>query len=99
MRIKDVTELAFSIILCEGAGVIGGIFTAGSIPVWYAALRKPPFTPPNWAFGPVWVTLYLLMGIAVAVVWRRGLNQPGSRVAFAAFWVQLALNVVWSAEF
>ncbi len=99
MTISDIAKLAFSIVLCEGAGVIGGIFTAGSIPVWYAALRKPPFTPPNWVFGPVWITLYLLMGIAVFLIWRRGLREPKAKTAFIVFWIQLAFNVLWSIVF
>ena len=95
----DIVKLIVSIVVCEGAGGIGAIFTTSAIPTWYAGLKKPAFTPPNSAFGPVWITLYLLMGIAVFLVWREGLSQDGVTVAFTLFWVQLVLNVLWSVVF
>lgn len=99
MDSSDIVKLIVSIIACEGAGGIGSIFTVRSIPTWYAALKKPAFTPPNRAFGPVWITLYLLMGIAVFLVWRGGLEQSGVLTAFIIFWVQLAINILWSVIF
>ena len=99
MNSRDVVKLLVSIVLCEGAGGVGSIFTVGAIPTWYARLEKPPLTPPNSIFGPVWITLYLLMGIALFLVWRRGLKEPGVMPAFTVFWVQLAVNVVWSVVF
>jgi translocator protein len=95
----DIVKLIVSIVVCEGAGGIGAIFTTPAIPTWYARLKKPTFTPPNSAFGPVWITLYLLMGIAVFLVWREGLSQEGVKTAFILFWVQLLLNVLWSVIF
>jgi benzodiazapine receptor len=95
----DIVKLIVSIVVCQGAGVIGAIFTTPAIPTWYAGLKKPAFTPPNSVFGPVWVTLYLLMGVAVFLVWREGLGQQGVTTAFILFWVQLVLNVLWSVIF
>jgi tryptophan-rich sensory protein len=95
----DIVKLIVSIVVCEGAGGIGAIFTTPSIPIWYKGLKKPAFTPPNAVFGPVWITLYLLMGIAVFLVWREGLGQEGVTLAFIVFWVQLVLNVLWSVIF
>jgi tryptophan-rich sensory protein len=80
-------------------GVIGSIFTAPAVPTWYAALRKPAFTPPNWLFGPVWVSLFLLMGLSAFLVWRRGLDQHGVKLALSLFVFQLLLNLLWSAMF
>lgn len=99
MSWTDIVRLIVSIIACEGAGGIGAIFTTPAIPTWYAGLKKPAFTPPNSVFGPIWVTLYLLMAIAVFMVWREGLNRAGATIAFAVFWVQLVLNVLWSVIF
>ena len=99
MSSSDVIRLIVSILICEGAGGIGSIFTVRAIPAWYAALKKPAFTPPNRVFGPVWITLYLLMGIAVFLVWRGGLEGAGVLTAFILFWVQLAVNILWSAVF
>jgi benzodiazapine receptor len=95
----DIIKLIVSIVVCEGAGGIGAIFTTPAIPSWYAGLRKPTFTPPNSVFGPIWITLYLLMGIAVFLVWREGLGREGVTIAFVAFWVQLVLNILWSVVF
>jgi len=99
MSWTDIIKLIASILVCEGAGGIGAIFTTPAIPTWYAGLKKPSFTPPNSAFGPVWITLYLLMGISVFLVWRVGLGQNGVTVAFSVFWVQLVLNILWSWVF
>jgi benzodiazapine receptor len=95
----DIIKLIVSIVVCEGAGGLGAIFTTPAIPTWYKGLKKPGFTPPNSVFGPIWITLYLLMGIAVFLVWRSGLNQAGTTAAFTVFWVQLALNILWSVIF
>lgn len=96
---RDILKLVISLLVCQGAGLIGSIFTTPAIPTWYAALEKPPFTPPNWLFAPAWVTLYLLMGIAAFLVWRRGLNQEGTKSALLIFVVQLVLNALWSVVF
>jgi tryptophan-rich sensory protein len=84
------------ILLAEGAGIVGSFFTTSNIPTWYATLTKPPIAPPNWVFGPVWTTLFLLMGIAAYFVWRTGVR---SRSALQIFGIQLALNVLWSLIF
>jgi tryptophan-rich sensory protein len=97
---KDALGLVASVAACELAGVIGTVFTAPAIGSWYAALNKPFFTPPNWAFAPVWISLYALMGISLFLVWRKGAQEKisvgGQLYVFGA---QLALNVLWSAAF
>jgi len=96
---KGFVKLAASIILCQLAGVVGSIFTISSIPTWYAGLRKPFFSPPNWVFGPVWITLYLMMGISLYLIWKRGLAEKAVRDGVLTFAVQLILNSVWSIAF
>ena len=90
-------KLIVSVALCELVGVAGSVFTFPSITGWYAALRKPWFTPPNWLFGPVWLTLYALMGIALYLVWKKGLDK--NRLAVGIFAVQLFINALWSFLF
>ncbi len=70
-----------------------------SITTWYAALRKPSFSPPNWLFGPVWITLYALMGISLYLVWKKGLKQKSIRTGLLFFGAQLFLNSLWSIIF
>jgi benzodiazapine receptor len=99
MRVKDVWKLVVSIVACLAAGAIGSIFTRSAIPTWYATLVKPVFSPPNWLFAPVWTLLYILMGIAAFLVWRKGLEKPQVRTALIIFLIQLILNVLWSVVF
>jgi len=65
----------------------------------YAVLRKPWFTPPNWLFGPIWLTLYFLMGISLYLVFENKRNKAKEKPALWAFGVQLFLNVLWSILF
>lgn len=99
MAWMDIVKLIVSVVVCEAAGGIGAIFTTPAIGTWYVSLKKPSFTPPNSVFGPIWITLYLLMGIAVFMVWRQGFGQEGVTAAFAIFWIQLVLNALWSIIF
>lgn len=91
-------KLIASIFLCQMAGAIGSLATFQNIAGWYLALNKPFFTPPNWVFGPVWITLYLLMGIAFFMVWNKGLNKK-TKPALQIFGIQLGLNTLWSIVF
>lgn len=99
MKSGDIFKLAVSIVVCQLAGVIGGLFTASSVDTWYSTLTKPAFNPPNWLFSPVWITLYALMGIALFLVWKRGISAEGVKSALTFFAVQLALNALWSILF
>ena len=92
-------KLIASILICQLAGLIGSIFTFESIPTWYASLEKPFFTPPGWLFGPVWITLYTLMGISLYLVWQKGFRKRGNKIALYVFAAQLALNAMWSVAF
>jgi tryptophan-rich sensory protein len=96
---NNIIKLLVSIIACLAAGGIGSLFTFKAIPIWYAGLKKPPYTPPNWAFGPVWTALYILMGISVFLIWQKGLATDGVSLAFTLFWIQLMLNALWSIIF
>ena len=72
-------------------GAIASI-DAGS---FYAEVVRPDWAPPGWLFGPVWLTLYTLMGIAAWLVWRRA-GFGAVRVALTLFLVQLVVNALWS---
>lgn len=95
----DVIKLIVSIAICQFAGIIGSLFTTPAIASWYASLKKPSITPPNWVFSPVWITLFLLMGIALFLVWRKGLQEKGVKIAVLIFVIQLIFNVLWSVAF
>lgn len=92
----NITKLIISVAIPLIAGFIGSIFTSNKIPSWYETLNKPAFNPPNWIFGPVWTTLFVLMGIALYLVWTS--EQPNNS-ALWFFGIQLGLNVLWSIFF
>lgn len=96
---RDILKLVVAVLVCEGAGGIGSIATMRSVSTWYQTLQKPAFSPPSWLFGPVWTILYLLMGVAAWLVWRKGLGDPTVRTALILFIIQLALNTAWSFIF
>lgn len=91
----DFGKLLVAIIVCQLAGAIGAIFTTPAIKGWYAGILKPSFNPPNWIFGPVWTTLFLLMGIALFLVWKK----EAKSYAIKIFGIQLVLNILWSVLF
>ena len=99
MKLNTFSRLIIAIVIAELAGGIGSIFTISAIPTWYVTLVKPAFGPPSWIFGPVWTTLYLLMGIAAFLVWNKGLDRTDVRKALSVFLLQLALNVAWPIIF
>ena len=93
---RDWIRLVASILICQAAGGIGSLFTATSMGTWYQQLEKPELTPPGWVFGVVWPTLYLLMGIALYLIWRRPRQGREEQTALVWFFVQLVLNIAWS---
>ncbi|UCG31339.1 MAG: tryptophan-rich sensory protein [candidate division WOR-3 bacterium] len=98
-RLPAIWRLILSIAVCQLAGLVGSIFTTPTIPTWYASLNKPSFNPPNWLFGPVWIFLFVLMGVSLFLVWRERSDIPHVKPALLIFGLQLALNVLWSAVF
>lgn len=96
---SDWLKLSVSVVVCLCAGMIGSLFTRDAISNWYVFLQKPVFTPPGWLFAPVWTLLYIMMGIAVFLVWRKGLDQFQVREGIVIFIIQLILNAGWSYAF
>lgn len=99
MRLNDFVKLLFAIAVSELAGIIGAVFTSQSIPIWYSGLLKPDLNPPAWIFGPVWTSLFALMGVAAFLVWKKGLDRKDVKIALGIFTAQLVLNTLWSIIF
>jgi benzodiazapine receptor len=98
MKINNSIKLFTAVILTVGLGAVGGLVTAPEIPLWYAGLNKPSFNPPNWLFGPVWTTLYLLMGVSCYLVWRQPVSVERNKALYL-FILQFVLNFCWSFIF
>lgn len=90
--------LVVSVVIANLAGILGSIFTVNSINSWYLFLNKPFFSPPNWLFGPVWVVLYTLMGIAAWLVWEKTKSESNKK-ALIIYGIQLFLNFLWTLIF
>ena len=99
MNLKNFFKLIIAIGVSELAGIIGSVFTTPSIAGWYAGVVKPALNPPAWVFGPVWTTLFALMGIAAFLVWKKGLDRRDVKIALGIFLGQLVLNTLWSIIF
>ena len=87
--------LSLLILLTLGIGWLGSRATLPEITGWYANLTKPTFNPPNYLFGPVWSTLYLLMAVSQWMVWKS--NQ--SKLIKTFFVLMLICNALWSPVF
>ncbi|MDP2668220.1 MAG: TspO/MBR family protein [bacterium] len=95
---KNFWKLIFSVGVSLGAGVAGSFFTASAVQSgWYLELVKPALNPPAWVFGPVWTTLYVLMGISLWLIWKSDAKEKSK--AIWLFSIQLALNAIWSPIF
>ncbi|MBI2046163.1 MAG: tryptophan-rich sensory protein [Parcubacteria group bacterium] len=104
MRINNFFKLIIAIVVSELAGIIGSVFTTPSIGGWYAGIVKPALNPPAWVFGPVWTTLFALMGIAAFLVWSSYAEASADKkkrikLALILFGIQLILNMLWSIIF
>ena len=81
------------LVLTVGGGLVIGFLTAPG--EWYAGLAKPAFNPPSWLFAPVWTVLYVLIAITG---WRTFEHDRGGW-PMPLWWIQLALNFLWSPVF
>lgn len=91
--VRDLPSLAGWLALAFAAGAVGAVASVNAA-AFYAQLARPSWAPPGAAFGPVWSTLYALMGVAAWLVWREAQGPRGA--ALALFAVQLAVNALWS---
>ena len=96
---SNLAKLLIALAVPLAVGGLSGFATSAGVATWYPSLVKPSFNPPAWVFGPVWTALYLMMGVAVFLVWRLGIGAEGVRAALLLFAVQLVLNGAWSLLF
>ncbi|MDP3441893.1 MAG: TspO/MBR family protein [Ignavibacteria bacterium] len=98
MKANQIGKLIASFLLPLAIGGIAGMFTTEAIPDWYATLNQPSFNPPNWVFGPVWTTLYIILGISLFLIWELPASKKRNQ-AILIFMMQLFLNFCWSFFF
>ena len=96
---NNVLKLIIAICLPLLIGFTSSYFTVSEIGSWYQTIQKPSWNPPNWIFGPVWTTLYILMGIAFFLIWKSNVAGKIKRKSVILFAIQLVLNFFWSFIF
>jgi len=99
MKSKSIARLALSLLLCLSVGTIEGLVTRPEIPTWYASLTKPSWTPAPLVFPIAWTALYILMAISFWRLWDLETPSAARSRAMTWFWIQLALNALWSPVF
>jgi benzodiazapine receptor len=97
MSFLRIALVTVPLLVLLGA-ISGRLANSGYSNLWFAALDKPAFMPPGWVFGAAWTLLYILLGLALAMILHaRGAH--GRRLVLALFLVQLACNFAWSPLF
>lgn len=93
-------KIAIWVVICLVVGYVSSMYTRSSITTWYPTLEKPFFNPPNWIFAPVWIMLYILMGVSAGLIWQKIDNQKELvKKGLFFFTIQLILNGFWSVLF
>jgi benzodiazapine receptor len=99
LRMSFLRVALFTVPLILFLGILSGVLAgSGGGNPWFAALAKPSAMPPDWLFPVAWTILYILIGLALAlVIGARGADGRG--IAIALFVAQLVLNLAWSPVF
>ena len=92
---KFLTFISF-LLVTFGASVIGSLATINYKEPWYSLLNKPTFNPPDWVFGPVWTTLYLMMTLAIWLFWH---SKSRNKNTVYVYLIHLVFNTTWSVVF
>ena len=95
---NKVWVLLICVLIPLAVGWISSLFTMNSVNTWYKTIHKPAFNPPDWVFGPVWTILFILMGVALYLVWTHP-ESVSWKWGIVIFGVQLFLNFLWTTLF
>ena len=98
-KLSTTWKFIIAIFICQAVGIVSGLLTRNETATWFTTLQKPSWNPPAYLFGPVWTTLYLLMGISLALVWKSDAPETQKLRAELTFALQLFLNFMWSILF
>ena len=88
-------SLVIIVLITFLASAIGGVVTSIYKEPWYSQIIQPSFSPPQWIFGPVWTTLYILMSIAIWFHWINFKNKK----TLIIYLVHIFFNSIWSVIF
>lgn len=97
--VKRYLNISIAVVICLLVGFMSSLAVMDAVQGWYTTLAKPFFTPPDAVFSPVWIILYIMMGVSVGIVWNRGFHHIWVKTALYHFLFQLLLNALWSIVF
>ena len=88
-------SLGLILLVTFAASGIGGFVTSSFKEPWYSEIILPTFNPPSWVFGPVWTVLYILMSVAIWIVW----SKTSDKKILQLYFIHLFFNAIWSIIF
>ena len=94
-----IWKFILAILLCESVGIISGLIANANNNQWLETLNKPSWNPPAYLFGPVWTTLYVMLGIALFLVWKSNSDKSVKQQAIRWWAIQMVFNFLWSFIF
>ena len=98
-QLPGAAKIIIAILICEGTGIVSGLIAGAGRNPWFDTISKPSWNPPSTVFAPVWTLLYLLMGIALGLVWKNAAPRKQKQAAMQVFALQLFFNFWWSVLF
>ncbi len=98
MKKVNKTEALIFIVIAELVGAVSALLS-GTFSDKYMSFEQPPLSPPGWVFPVVWGILYALMGVSAYLVYNSDGKQKNKSVALTVYYIQLALNFLWSIIF
>jgi translocator protein len=95
LKNKFISFLLFGLVTYS-ASFIGGLITISLKDPWYSMLIKPSFNPPGWVFAPVWISLYLMMTVAIWLFWH---SEKSDTNTVYIYFIHIIFNTTWSIVF
>ena len=98
MKKHNISDMLIYIISAEIIGAVSALL-AGGFSDFFNKYEEPPLLPPGWLFPVVWTILYAVMGYSAYLVTHSYGETAQKKTALTIYWVQLALNFMWSIIF
>jgi translocator protein len=91
------TPVIAAVVWAVLLGGAGGLLT--SIGPWYRNLRKPPWQPPDWLFGPAWTLILGLAAWAAVLAWSGTSDPDAQRLIILLYAINFVCHFAWSPLF
>ncbi len=98
MKKHNISDMLIFIISAEIVGAVSALL-AGSFSDFFEKYKEPPLLPPGWLFPVVWTILYAVMGYSAYMIYHSDADPAQKKTSLTIYWVQLALNFMWSIIF